>query len=71
MEFFLVRIFPSVFSPNVGKNGPEKKIRVWTLFTQCYVFLSGLLYRGLFHTSGLMSFIMASSERLGNENWMK
>ena len=45
-EFFLVRIFPhlnwirrdteylSLFSPNVGKYGPEK-LRIWTLFTQC------------------------------------
>ena len=38
-EFFLVCILPHsdylfVFSPNVGKYGPEK-LRIWTLFTQC------------------------------------
>ena len=45
--FFLVRIFPhsdwirrntenlSVFSPNAGECGPEK-LRIRTLFTQCY-----------------------------------
>ena len=24
MDFFLVRIFPAAFSPNMGKYGPEK-----------------------------------------------
>ena len=47
-EFFLVPIFPhsdwirrdteypSVSSRNAGKYGPEKTLRIWTLFTQCY-----------------------------------
>ena len=47
MEFFVVRIFPDSdwiridteylfeFWMNAGKDGSEKKLRIWTLFTQC------------------------------------
>ena len=38
-EFFLVRIFEFSIFPNSGRmweNADQKKLRIWTLFTQCY-----------------------------------
>ena len=37
----------SVFSPNAGKDGPEK-FRIRTLFTQCKVFLKALPFKSIF-----------------------
>ena len=36
MEFFLVRIFP--YSVQMRENTDQKKLRLWTLFTQCSCF---------------------------------
>ena len=33
MEFFLVRIFP--YSVRIREHTDQKKLRIWTLFTQC------------------------------------
>ena len=45
-EFFLVRIFPhsdwilrtSPYSVRKRENTDQKKLRIWTLFTQCFFF---------------------------------
>ena len=38
--------FP-VFSLKTGKSGPEKKPRIWTLFTQCHLTQSCFFWRSL------------------------
>ena len=38
-EFFLVRIFP--YSVQKGENKDQKKLRIWTLFMQLSVNVSG------------------------------
>ena len=35
MEFFLIRIF--LYSVRIQKNADQKKLRIWTLFTQCEI----------------------------------
>ena len=57
-EFFLVRIF--LYSVQIEENADQKKVCVWTLFTQCQVFCKKValrtfakftckdLYQGLF-----------------------
>ena len=37
----------SVFSPNIGKYGPNK-LRIWTLFTQCMGNIYALAYANIF-----------------------
>ena len=34
--FFLVRIF--LYSVQIQKNADQKKLRLWTLFTQCFIY---------------------------------
>ena len=36
MEFFLVRIF--LYSDWIQENTDQKKLRIWTLFTQCIIY---------------------------------
>ena len=41
-EFFLVPIF--LYSVRIQENTDQKKLRIWTLFTQCNAYLKRDLY---------------------------